>query len=178
MRGLEKFLLVIFSLIIIILAVCVLFVSTGVLDVTSAFSTVKYWLLQNKMYGVVIGAIFAVLGLIEVFSSSESNEDKKGGLAIKSEKGTVYITKDTFENIILAVTKSYAELRNVKVDVNMSENGLLANIYTSILPDTVVPTLTTKLQESIKTNIQKQTTVEIKEVNVKIRGVYEEPQKK
>lgn len=178
MKGFEKFLLIIFSLIIIILAVCVLFVSTGVLDVTSAFTTVKYWLLQNKLYGVVIGATFAIFGLIGVFSSSESSEEKKGGLAIKSEKGTVYITKDTFENIVLGVTRSYAELRNVKVDVNMSESGLLANVYTSILPDTVVPTLTTKLQESIKASIQKQTTVEIKEVNVKIRGVFEEPQKK
>lgn len=178
MKGFEKFLLVIFSLVIIILAVCVLLVSTGVVDVAGAFSTVKYWLLQNKLYGVVIGAVLAILGLIGVFSSSENTDDKKGGLAIKSEKGTVYITKDTFENIIFGVTKGYAELKNVKVDVNMSEDGVYANVFTSILPDTVVPTLTAKLQESIKSSVQKQTTVEIKEVNVKIRGVYEEPQKK
>ena len=42
----------------------------------------------------------------------------------------------------------------------------------------LVPTLTAKLQEHIKASILKQTTVEIKEVNVKIRGVYIEPQKK
>ncbi len=178
MKGFDKFLLVVFSIVIIILAVCILLVSTGVVDITGAFSNIKMWLLQNKLSGVVIGAVLAILGLIGVFASSDTNEERKGGLAIKSEKGTVYITRDTFENIIYGVTKSYAELKNVKVDVSMSEEGILANVYTSILPDTVVPTLTAKLQENIKSSVLKQTTVEIKEVNVKIRGVYVEPQKK
>jgi uncharacterized alkaline shock family protein YloU len=47
-----------------------------------------------------------------------------------------------------------------------------------ILPDTIVPTLSSKLQENIKSAVKKQTTVEIKEANVKIKGVYMEPQKK
>lgn len=178
MKGFEKFLLVVFSIVIILLAVCVLLVSTGVVDVSSAFSSIKVWLLENKTAGVVIGAIAAILALIGIFASSENPEDKKGGLAIKSEKGTVYITRDTFENIIFGVTRNYAELKNVKVDVSMSQEGVSANIFTSILPDTVVPTLTAKLQENVKSSVLKQTTIEIKEVNVKIRGVYVEPQKK
>ena len=60
----------------------------------------------------------------------------------------------------------------------MSEEGLVANVYAMILPDTVVPTLTARLQENIKSSILKQTTVEIKEANIKIKGVYAEPQKK
>lgn len=178
MKGFEKFLLIVFSLIIIVLAVCVLFVSTGVVDVTAGFSTIKGWLLDNKTVGVVIGAILAILGLVGVFSSSDNSDEKKGGLAIKSEKGTIYITKDTFENIILGVTHKFVELKNVKTDVLMSEEGILVNIYTSILPDTVVPTLTAKLQDNVKSSVLKQTTVEIKEVNVKIRGVYAEVPKK
>ena len=47
-----------------------------------------------------------------------------------------------------------------------------------ILPDTVVPTLTAKLQENIKASVLSQTTVEIKEANIKIKGVYVEQNKK
>ena len=178
MKGFEKFLLVIFSIIVIILAICVLLVSTGAIDLKYIFSYINTWLIENKTIGVAVGAIVALLALVGVFSSSENPEDKKGGLAIKNEKGTVYITRDTFENIILNVTRSYAELKNVKTDVSMSSEGVVANIYAYILPDTVVPALTAKIQEHIKSSILKQTTVEIKEVNVKIRGVYVEPQKK
>lgn len=178
MKGFEKFLLIVFSLIMILISVCILLVSTGIVDVTGMFVSMKIWLVANKMYSVVIGAVLAILGLIGVFAPAESSEEKKGGLAIKSEKGTVYITRDTFENIILAVTRGYAELVNVKVDVAMSEEGVSANVMTSILPDTVVPALTSKLQENIKASVLKQTTVDIKEVNIKIRGVYVEPQKR
>ena len=96
----------------------------------------------------------------------------------KTEKGTVYITKDTFESIIVAVTRNYPELKNVKVDIKVSDTGVVANVYTMIMPDTVVPTLTAKLQENIKASVLKQTTVEIKEANIKIKGVLLEPQKK
>ena len=45
------------------------------------------------------------------------------------------------------------------------------------MPDTVVPTLSSKLQENIMQVVKKQTTIEIKEANVKIKGVYVEPKK-
>ena len=62
--------------------------------------------------------------------------------------------------------------------MSISEEGIKANIYAQILPDTVVPTLSTKLQDNIKSVVKKQTTIEIKEANIKIKGVYIEPQKK
>ncbi|MDD3303582.1 MAG: alkaline shock response membrane anchor protein AmaP [Clostridia bacterium] len=178
MKGFEKFLLVLFSIIIIALSVILILMSTEMIKVANIFNPVVSVLVGNKILFLVIGAIFALLGLVGVFSNAENSDDMKSGLAIKTEKGTVYITRDTFESIILGVTKSYAELKNVRAEISVSETGVIANIYTMILPDTVVPTLTAKLQENIKTSVLKQTTVEIKEANIKIRGVYMEPQKK
>lgn len=173
----DKFLLRIFSLIIIVISVALILFSTEMITDTSILKEAGLWLTDNKYIGLGIGGAFALFGLIGLFSSGDSSESMKGGLAIKTEKGTVYITRDTFESIIIAVTRSFAELRNVKVDIQMGEDGLIANVYTMILPDTVVPTLTKRLQESIKSSILKQTTVEIKEANIKIKGVYLEPQK-
>ncbi len=178
MKGFEKFLLIVFSIVIIIMSVGILLYSTEMIENVTIFVTIRNWLVNNKIVGICIGAVFALLGLVGVFYSSDSADDKKGGLAIKGEKGTVYLTRDTFESIILAVTRGYVELKNVKVDILMSEEGIIANVYAMILPDTVVPTLTAKLQDNIKSSVLKQTTVEIKEANIKIRGVYIEPQKK
>lgn len=178
MKGFEKFLLILFSILTLILAIAIVLVSTQMIDIAPILKKLESLLISNKAVSVVIGGIFVLISLLGLFSSSGSKEEVKAGLAIQGEKGTVYITKDTFESIIEGITKSYAELRNVKVSIDMNEDGVVANVFTMILPDTVVPTLTSKLQENIKSSILKQTTVEIKEANIKIKGVYEEVQKK
>ncbi len=177
MRNLEKLILILFSIIILIISVFLILTSTEMIKPIQILNSVQNWLIANKVVGIVIGSIFALLGLIGVFSCSSSSEDVKTGIAIKNENGTVYITKDTFENIILGITRNYPELKNVRVEINVDETGVMANIFAYILPDTVLPELTAKLQNHIKTGLKKQTTVEIKEANIKVKGVYFEQPK-
>lgn len=178
MKGIEKFILIVFSIIIIVLSVGLILASTEMINLTQVVNKGIGLATENKIPCLVIGAVLSLFALVGLFTSSDNSDEVKTGLAIKTEKGTVYITKETFECIIASVTRNYPELRNVKVDIKVGDTGVIANIYTMILPDTVVPTLTAKLQENIKASILKQTTVEIKEANIKIKGVYIEPQKK
>ena len=177
MKGFQKFLLVIFSIIIVAISVLSILIVAGILDVNPIFNTIKEILFYNKMVTIILSAVCILFGLVGMFSSDDS-ENMRTGLAIKSYKGTVYITRETFESIIISVARNYPELRNVRAEINVSETGVIANIYAMILPDTVVPTLTAKLQENIKASVLSQTTVEIKEANIKIKGVYVEQNKK
>lgn len=177
MKGFEKFILIVFSIIIIVMAIGMILISTEMIQVKDILVKSTDFLVENKIAVLITGSIFTLLGLIGLFAS-DNTESVRAGLAIKKESGTVYITKDTFESIIEAVTRNYAELKNVRVEIQIAEEGVVANLYAMILPDTVVPTLTAKLQDDIKESVQKQTTVEIKEANIKIRGVYLEPIRK
>lgn len=178
MKYFEKFILVIFSIIIIIESLGIVLYATEMLNIKPILTKIVEFLIANKTLSIVIGAVFALFGLIGMFAGSNNSGDMKTGLAIKTEKGTTYITKDTFDSIIIAIARNYPELRNIKVETEVSEDGIIANVYAMILPDTVVPALTSKLQENIKSSVLKQTTVEIKEANIKIRGVCLDPQKK
>lgn len=178
MRGFEKFILCLFSIVMIVLSVFFILVSTNMVDVSDLYTVTIEFLVANKLWVLVIGAIISLLGLVGLFSSSDSSDESRSGLAIKNDSGTVFLNKDTFESMIMSVARNYPELVNPKVDVIISEDGIKANVYSLILPDTIVPTLSSKLQENIKSAVKKQTTVEIKEANVKIKGVYMEPQKK
>ena len=178
MTGFEKFLLILFSIIVIIVSVSLVLIATGMMDGSFVTTKILEFAEQYKTYTLIIGSIFALLGLIGLFSSSDSSDSISGGLAIKSDTGTVYINRDTFENIILGVARNFPELKNVKADIQITEQGVIVNVNTMISPDTIVPELTEKLQESIKSSILKQTTVEIKEANIKIKGVYLDTQKK
>lgn len=178
MKGFEKFILVVFSIIVIVTSVFVILTSLQLVNVNGMFIKACDLLIGNKTVVLIISSIFILFGLIGIFSSSSDENEGNGGMAIKSEKGTVFITKDTFESIILAVSRNYPELRNVKGSININENGVFVNVYAFILPDTVVTTLTSKLQDDIKNSILKQTTVEVKDINIKIKGVYIENPKK
>lgn len=178
MKSFKEFILVIFSICMLGLAIVAILTSLEVMDTRNITNQLIDYIVSNRILTLVIGLVFSLLALIGIFSSSDRDEDIKAGLAIKHEAGSVYITKDTFESIVLNVTRAYAALKNVKVSVIISETGAIVNVYTYIMPDTVVPTLTAKLQENIKDAVLKQTTVEIKEANIKIKGVYNQQEKK
>lgn len=178
MKNLKEFILVIFSICMLGLAIVVILTSLEILDVADGVNGILAYMINNRILIMGMGLVVSLLALVGIFASSDKEENVKAGLAIKHEAGTVYITKDTFESIVLNVAKSYAALKNVKVSVNISEEGAIASVYTYIMPDTVVPTLTSKLQENIKDAVLKQTTVEIKEANIKIKGVYNQLEKK
>ena len=172
MRGFEKFILCLFSIIMIVLSVFFILVSTNMINISDLYTAAIEFLVANKLWVLVIGAIVSLLGLVGLFSSSDSSDESRSGLAIKNDSGTVFLNRDTFESMIMSVARNYPELVNPKVDVVISEDGIKANVYSMILPDTIVPTLSSKLQENIKSAVKKQTTVEIKDDNVKIKGVY------
>ncbi|MEG2310685.1 MAG: alkaline shock response membrane anchor protein AmaP [Clostridia bacterium] len=178
MKGFEKGILVFFSVIMLLFSVFVVLISTELIGSFDIFNKVESLLINYKIPALISGVLVAILGLIGLFSTSGTQDDMRSGLAIKSENGTVFLTRETFESIIFCVTKHYNELKNVKVEISILESGVVANIYAMILPDTVVAVLAAKLQENIKSSVLKQTTVEIKEANIKIRGTYIEPQKK
>ncbi len=178
MKGFEKFILCLFSIIMIVISVFLILISTSMIQVGDLYNVAIDFLIANKLWVLVIGAVISLLGLVGLFSSSGDNDESRSGLAIKNDSGTVFLNRDTFESMIMSVCRNYPELVSPKVDVSIAEDGVKANIYAMIMPDTVVPTLSSKLQENIMQVVKKQTTIEIKEANVKIKGVYVEPVRK
>ena len=120
MRGFEKFILCVFSVIMIVLSVFVILVSTGMIQIGDLYQVAVNFLTANKVAVLVVGAIVSLFGLIGLFSTSGSEEDSRSGLAIKNESGTVFLNRDTFETMIISVARNYPELVNPKVDVNIS----------------------------------------------------------
>lgn len=178
MKIFKEIILVVFSLAILLVGITAILVALELINLNSSITYFIGFLVTNKILTIGVSLCLSLLALVGIFATTEKEEDVKAGLAIKHEAGTVYITKDTFESIVYNVTRSFASLKNVKVTVTISETGAYASIYTYIMPDTIVPTMTLKLQQEIKDAVLKQTTVEIKEANIKIKGVYTQIEKK
>ena len=177
MKIVKEIILKLFSICMLAASLIVLLGTAEIINLKKGTDTVFDLIFQNTIVSMAVAVVIAILSIVGLLSSMSDPEDNKTGVSMSKATGKVFISKETFEAIILSVVKNFASLKNYKVSIALRDDGITANVYTYILPDTVVPTLTSKLQESIKDTILKQTTVELKEVNVKVKGVYQPAEK-
>ncbi len=173
MKGFVKLISLIFSFLIIVMSVVVILYIAGIIkigyigEMVEAINSSR----DSRIATITVTGILGVLGIITIIASDSSEDVSKGGLILPLEVGKVCISNQTFENIVMGVTKKYAQFRNVKVNVGVNEQGLFVNIYVYIIPETVVADVMAKLQQDVKVSVLKQTTVEVKEIDIKVKGV-------
>ena len=126
--------------------------------------------LQFALMGILV--IYGILSIISIALSGNINSDAKGGIILPLKIGEVHISSQTFESIVMNVSKKYKGVKTAKVNIKLKETGVGVDIYIYVLQDTVIAEVTSKLQEDIKEAVLKQTTVTVESVNVKIKGIY------
>ncbi len=174
MKSFIRTMIVVFSLIMVIVCVGVVLVVSGTISTNSIGMMIgeisSNEMARNIVY--VVSGVIGVFAIISILGSDSLSSNLKGGIILPDEIGAVQISNQTFENIITNVTKKYAGIKTAKVDVKVSEEGLIVDIFAYVLQDTVISDVSAKLKEDIKDTVLKQTTVAVKNVNVKIKGTY------
>lgn len=121
-------------------------------------------------YIITIAIIF--MSLIAIMFSDTLTKDIKSGIILPLTIGDVQIAPQTFENIILNVSKKYGGVKTTKVTVKIKETGLIVDVFAYVLQDTVISDISDKLQNDIKETVLKQTTVAVEKVNIRVKGIY------
>lgn len=174
MKGVNKFLAVIFSVLIVFSCIAVILYVGEIIDNQNVINTLDM-LVSSKEAKLTTIIVSSVIGLIAiVFAITTDSADSTGGasLTLPLSTGNISISMQTFESMVLNVAKKYNNLKNVKAKVDIREDGLYVDLYVYVLEGTVVSDIMCKIQEDIKTSILKQTTVEVKLVEVKVKGIY------
>ena len=104
MKFLEKFALIVYSYIILILAVIMCFLVFNWMDVES-ITEVMTKIVQGDIASKItlaVSAIFILLSIKCIFFDSDTEEKIKEsqGILLKNENGQLLITKDTLDNMI------------------------------------------------------------------------------
>ena len=174
MKGINKFLAVVFAIVIVISCISlILFVGdiikiqniTNLLDMLTETR-------ESRIATVIVSAIVGVLAIIFGITTESIDGNYGGSLTLPLDTGNISISAQTFEAIVINVAKKYNSLKNVKTRVDIREEGLYVDLFVYVLAGTVVSDVMCKVQEDIKNTILKQTTVEVKTVEVKVRGIY------
>ena len=176
MKFLDKFNLVIFSIIIFVLSIAICILTFGWLDVNLATDGIAF-LVQDSIASKVLLGISIVLILLaikSIFFNSFAKEKMEGkeGVLLENDNGKLLISRDTIESLSNAVVKSYESAQNVMTKVELDEEGHVKIFITLfVYPDAVIKDLSNKIQKDIKDTIKKSLDLEVTEVNIRIKNV-------
>ena len=181
MKIIEKITLIIYSNIILIMAVIACLLVFGWLDIDIVQSLTKTLVISGTSSKIILGVsiVFILLSIRCIFFDPTSKKEikDKQGILLANENGKLMISKETIENLVEAVTKEYKMAREVtsRVELNKDNN---VNIFVNLVinSDTVIKDLSVDLQNKIKNKVKETTDLDVKEVNITIKKAV--PEKK
>ena len=176
MKILDKIGLVLFSSLILLGGLAVLFAISGWLELGIVLDAIQFIITGEVAARVtfVITVILILLAIKCIFlnSDSKSTSNLKDGVLLENDNGKLLVTKDTIESLANAVVKNYETAQNAVTKVELdNESNVSIFITLFVYPDAVIKDLTVSLQKYIKETIKKSLDLEVKDVNVRIKNI-------
>jgi len=176
MKILDKIGLIVFSTIVLIIALITCIVIFQWLDVDVVLDVVNNVITGEIARNVTLGiSILLILLAIKcIFFNSYSKEQGKGkeGILLENENGKLLVSKDTIENLTNTVVKSFESAESVMTKIELDkENNIKVFITLFVHPDAIIKDLSSKLQSDVKAAIKKSLDFDVKEVNIRIKNI-------
>lgn len=174
MRLVERFTIIVFSIIMIIFAGFTILVSTGLIDV-AIFEDIFYILSENIVPTICICILLILWSIANMFIKSDNKYENVNGVLMENENGSLFITKESISNLVDSVLKSNSEIKDSTVKVDLDENkDVIINVASVVKDTTVIKEISAKLQENIKLAIKRATDLEVREVNIRVKNIDHE----
>ncbi len=176
MKIIDKFNLVLFSIIILIISLIICVLAFGWIGFDSVNEVITSVISHDIGSKIVVGTaiVLIMLAIKSIFYNSFSKEkiESKEGILLENDNGKLLVSRDTIESLTNAVVKSFESAENAmtKVEVD-SESHVKIYITLFVHPDAVIKELSTKLQTNVKDTIKKSLDLEVTEVNIRIKNI-------
>ena len=176
MKILEKITLILYSNLILILAILLCTMIFGWVDMNSVGNWVHEILTGETSSKIVLGVSIALilLSIRCIFFDKTSKEQihDRQGVLMQNENGRLMISKDTIENLVSSVAKGYPDTQEINTRVDLDkENNVNVFVNLTVKNDAIIKDLSVNLQNDIKQKVKNATDLEVKEVNIKIKDI-------
>ncbi len=189
MRFLDRLISFIYSLLFLMLAVVLILIGTGVIDPKLCLELLENNFLNNSVISkgifnpiTITGIVLLILSLKTTVFLSLFKVKSRAPISVKTRNGEVQITQETIINTAKNQTLEYENVREVQASMVKKSKGILIYETIQVYVNTNIRDLTEAIQESVKKIIYATTGVNVLDVNIKVRNVYngkkkEEPSK-
>ena len=178
MKFLERFALIVYSLIILILSVILSLLIFNWMDFEVVTDMVKALITGSISSKVTLGVcvVFILLSIKCMFFDERSKEVLKEtqGILLKNENGQLMISRETIDNMVKNAVIGFENVKqcNTKIDVN-EENQLNITLFLVVNENVVIKELASNLQTKIKEDVKKISDLDVQEVNVKVMSLQD-----
>jgi len=174
MNGFIRFLMLIYSVLIAVLSVVLLYalIDDGIFaDLLSPLSAVVTGPISRYVYFAVL-MLFIVTSIISITNVITYGRLNKTRLR-KTEIGSVDIGSDAIESIALNSAKSaQVGIKNAKCHVLPGKNGSIrVNLSCILYSNVEIPSSMSKVQEKVKKDIERYTGIAVEQVIVRVSKV-------
>lgn len=174
MNVLYRTLLFIYSLIVFILSAIGIIV---ILNIGGMAENVAYRYQQLsslpsfQWYGLGVGSFLFLVSMLFLFFGVRRRKTTSS-IEEVTETGHMSISITAIDSLVYKAARKFPSIQDMKVQIRVNE-GQTLNIGLKATVDgrIPIPTLTQQLQESVKTEIEKTTEMEVKEISVKITDI-------
>jgi len=176
MKIIDKFNLVLFSIIILVISLIICVLAFGWLNYDLFIDGITFVVTNDIGSKVLVGLalVLILLAIKSIFFNSFSKEklESKEGILLENDNGKLLVSRDTIESLTNAVVKSFETAENAmtKVEVD-TESHVKIYITLFVHPDAVIKELSNKLQSNVKDTIKKSLDLDVTEVNIRIKNI-------
>ncbi len=176
MKILERIALILFSIIMMIIAVTSCLVIFNVVELKSIFKFLEETLKNETASKIILGcsAIAILLSIKSLFFPSKmtKKQEIKTGVLLENKDGRLLISRDTIENLVNSVVKSFNEAIDIQTKINLdSENNITVYISLLVREDAVISELSSNIQNRIKETIKRNTGLEVDQININVKDI-------
>ena len=183
MKFLERFTLIVYSFIILLLSVILSLLIFNWIDFDVVTEMAKALITGDLSSKIALGVsvVFILLSIKCIFFDENSKEKEKEtqGVLLRNEHGQLMISKESIDNMVKNTVMGFEQIRqcNTKIDVN-SENQLRITLFLVVNEGVVIKELASSLQRKIKEDVKRVSDLEVEEVNVKVTSLQDNKKSK
>ena len=177
MKVLDKITLILFSTLILIIAIVLALLMFGWIRFETIAGLFAEAIASETATRIILVScvVCAILAIRTIFfgGSTDTENGLTGeGVLLENESGKLLITKDTIENLVNGVAKGFENTQSVTTKVILDkQNELKVFVSLIVLQNTVINELSVNLQNRIKEKVKAATDLEVKEVNITVKKV-------
>lgn len=182
MKFLERFALVVYSYIIIIIAVILGLVSVDLISLEQVVDVINPLISGEVASKVTLGIciVFLALSIKCIFFDEKTKEKirEAQGILLKNENGELMISKESIDNMVKNAVSRFDDVKECETKIYIDEEKqIMITLCVIVNENVVIKDLASDLQLKIKDEIRKIADLDVKEVNVKVIKL-QEPKKK
>ena len=184
MKILEKFVLILYSFLVLVISVVLCLVIFKIIDIETINNCIKYMLEDSTiLITVLASSIVCILLSIRCLFFRKRKEIKKSDatdILLENESGRLLISKRAIENAVKnVVNNAVKDTKDCKVIVDIDPANYLSVDVSILLNNNLkIRDMTLDLQLKIKSQIKDDFDLDVKQVNIKIDSVEEKENEK